>query len=216
MPATATARPSLRPRRRISAGVSAVLLLASPRRSTTFHCVPSLPARCRHLRPLYAAPDRDAGGGPDADRYQPVAALRSDDDTNPLEESVEEGADEREFELNLGRAIDTLRADYQLLLTAPPGFDIYAEHIVASDPGGVWGGRPGGVRARQLVAARGRRRPLRRGAERSHVYPRVQLGPGGHSGQLARKRDAPVAVRDAARAGGRYLRVRIQPLRQGK
>jgi len=55
-------------------------------------------------------------------------------ETSPLQAIVDE---RREFEINLGRAIDTLRADYPDLLKSAPDFDIYSEKIVAVDPGGA-------------------------------------------------------------------------------
>jgi hypothetical protein len=47
-------------------------------------------------------------------------------------------ADERrEFEINLGRAMDTLRKDYPTMLRKTPAFDIYHEDISVVDPSGV-------------------------------------------------------------------------------
>ena len=42
-----------------------------------------------------------------------------------------------EFELKLGKAIDTLRQDYPTLLTSPPDYQIYDEHLTIVDPSGV-------------------------------------------------------------------------------
>ncbi|GFH57088.1 hypothetical protein CTEN210_13564 [Chaetoceros tenuissimus] len=42
-----------------------------------------------------------------------------------------------EFELKLGKAIDTLRKDYPTLLTHPPNYSIYDEHLTIVDPSGV-------------------------------------------------------------------------------
>lgn len=47
-------------------------------------------------------------------------------------------ADERrEFEVNLGKAMDTLRKDYPNMLHKQPEFDIYHEEISVVDPSGV-------------------------------------------------------------------------------
>jgi hypothetical protein len=42
-----------------------------------------------------------------------------------------------DFELHVGRALDTLRRDYPALLTTPPDFTIYDAHIEVTDPTGV-------------------------------------------------------------------------------
>jgi len=43
----------------------------------------------------------------------------------------------REFELNLGKAVDTLRKDYPDMLVANPDFEIYHSNIEVIDPSGV-------------------------------------------------------------------------------
>lgn len=47
------------------------------------------------------------------------------------------GDQEREFQMNVGRAVDTLRKDYPNLLTSPPDFSIYHDRIEVVDPSGV-------------------------------------------------------------------------------
>jgi len=42
-----------------------------------------------------------------------------------------------DFELSVGRALDTLRSDYPYLLTAPPDFSLYDRDIEVVDPSGV-------------------------------------------------------------------------------
>jgi hypothetical protein len=42
-----------------------------------------------------------------------------------------------EFELHVGRALDTLRADYPAILTEPPDYSIYDDRIEVVDPSGV-------------------------------------------------------------------------------
>jgi len=42
-----------------------------------------------------------------------------------------------EFELHIGRALDTLRSDYPYLLTTPPDYSIFDREIQAIDPSGV-------------------------------------------------------------------------------
>ena len=44
---------------------------------------------------------------------------------------------EREFEVNLGRAVDTLKSDYPALLTANPSWHIYHTDLEVIDPTGV-------------------------------------------------------------------------------
>ena len=44
---------------------------------------------------------------------------------------------QREFETNLGRAVDSLRHDYPELLTRDPNWDVYHPNIEAIDPTGV-------------------------------------------------------------------------------
>ena len=46
-------------------------------------------------------------------------------------------AERREFELSLGRAMDTLRRDYPELLRREPNFDIFTNDIKVVDPSGV-------------------------------------------------------------------------------
>lgn len=43
----------------------------------------------------------------------------------------------REFEINLGRAMDTLRKDYPSMLYRQPDFSIYHDEIAVVDPSGV-------------------------------------------------------------------------------
>lgn len=43
----------------------------------------------------------------------------------------------REFELNLGKAMDTLKKDYPKMLTEAPDFSIFDEHLEVVDPSGV-------------------------------------------------------------------------------
>jgi hypothetical protein len=47
------------------------------------------------------------------------------------------GRDEKNFELALGKLIDTLSQDYPLLFTEPPDFSVYSPSIVLKDPSGV-------------------------------------------------------------------------------
>jgi hypothetical protein len=44
---------------------------------------------------------------------------------------------QREFETNLGRAVDSLRHDYPELLTRDPNWNVYHPNIEAIDPTGV-------------------------------------------------------------------------------
>jgi len=44
---------------------------------------------------------------------------------------------EREFEINLGRAVDTLKADYPNLLTKNPDWKVYHDELEVVDPSGV-------------------------------------------------------------------------------
>lgn len=43
----------------------------------------------------------------------------------------------REYEINLGKAMDTLRKDYPMMLKQKPDFSIYHEDIQVTDPSGV-------------------------------------------------------------------------------
>lgn len=54
---------------------------------------------------------------------------------SPLEKNICE--EQREFELKLGKALDTLRKDYPKILTEDPDYSIYHEHIEVIDPSGV-------------------------------------------------------------------------------
>ena len=44
---------------------------------------------------------------------------------------------QREFEINLGRAVDTLKNDYPKLLTRNPDYKIYHDRLEVIDPTGV-------------------------------------------------------------------------------
>ena len=58
--------------------------------------------------------------------------------TSDLPPVLQDIVDERrEFEINLGRAMDTLRKDYPHLLYRAPDFSIYHEDINVVDPSGV-------------------------------------------------------------------------------
>jgi hypothetical protein len=58
--------------------------------------------------------------------------------TRSLPPLIQNMADERrEFEVNLGKAMDTLRKDYPNMLHKQPEFDIYHEDISVVDPSGV-------------------------------------------------------------------------------
>lgn len=45
--------------------------------------------------------------------------------------------EQREFEINLGRAVDTLKQDYPKLLTNDPSWNIYHSDLEVIDPTGV-------------------------------------------------------------------------------
>lgn len=47
------------------------------------------------------------------------------------------GDQRREFEMNLGRAMDVLRQDYPRMLEASPDYSIYDDNIIVTDPSGV-------------------------------------------------------------------------------
>jgi hypothetical protein len=53
---------------------------------------------------------------------------------SPLSQIVD---NQKEFEINLGRAIDTLRSDYPTLLTNNPSWHIYHKQLEVIDPSGV-------------------------------------------------------------------------------
>jgi len=58
--------------------------------------------------------------------------------TSELPPVLKEMVDERrEYELNLGKAMDTLRKDYPELLRRKPDYSIYHENIQVTDPSGV-------------------------------------------------------------------------------
>lgn len=58
--------------------------------------------------------------------------------TSELPPVLKEIVDERrEYELNLGKAMDTLRKDYPELLRRKPDYSIYHEYIKVTDPSGV-------------------------------------------------------------------------------
>lgn len=58
--------------------------------------------------------------------------------TVPLGETLGEMVDQqREFEINLGRAVDTLKRDYPKLLTHDPEWNIYHSNLDVIDPTGV-------------------------------------------------------------------------------
>lgn len=62
----------------------------------------------------------------------------SDNVTRDLPPLLQTLADERrEYELNLGKAMDTLRKDYPHMLYQTPDFSIYNENINVLDPSGV-------------------------------------------------------------------------------
>ena len=44
---------------------------------------------------------------------------------------------EQEFEINLGKAVDTLKKDYPNLLTKNPNWEIYHDELDVIDPSGV-------------------------------------------------------------------------------
>lgn len=56
-------------------------------------------------------------------------------DLPPLIREV--GDQRREFEMNLGRAMDVLRHDYPYMLVSTPDYSIYDDDIIVTDPGGV-------------------------------------------------------------------------------
>lgn len=70
---------------------------------------------------------------------------KKDDDSSPdvaddgkLPPVLQNMVDERRaFELNLGKAMDTLRKDYPKMLTREPDFDIFSKDISVMDPSGV-------------------------------------------------------------------------------
>lgn len=58
--------------------------------------------------------------------------------TTELPSVLQQIADERkEYELNLGKAMDTLRKDYPTMITKRPDFSIYHEELSVIDPSGV-------------------------------------------------------------------------------
>ena len=66
-----------------------------------------------------------------------LGAISSSSKTNtgsPLSIIVD---NQKEFEINLGRAIDTLRSDYPTLLTKNPSWKIYHSQLEVVDPSGV-------------------------------------------------------------------------------
>ncbi|KAL7558091.1 hypothetical protein ACA910_020043 [Epithemia clementina (nom. ined.)] len=64
--------------------------------------------------------------------------LYQDEEVAPLPPVIPSIADERlEYQMNIGKAMDTLRRDYQDILTQRPDFSIYDKHIRLLDPSGV-------------------------------------------------------------------------------
>merc|ERR1711957_1117394 len=45
--------------------------------------------------------------------------------------------EQRDYEMKIGRAIDTLRADYPDMLSISPDFSLYHDKIEVADPSGV-------------------------------------------------------------------------------
>jgi len=66
--------------------------------------------------------------------YQEDVSITSSDLPPALQYMVDE---RREYELNLGKAMDTLRKDYPELLRRQPDYSIYHEDIKVSDPSGL-------------------------------------------------------------------------------
>jgi len=62
----------------------------------------------------------------------------ADADDGKLPPVLQNMVDERRvFELNLGKAMDTLRKDYPKMLTREPNFEIFSDDISVVDPSGV-------------------------------------------------------------------------------
>ena len=84
------------------------------------------PRLALHSTTLLSAPDVEESTSP------------SSTSTSELPPVLQDIVDERrEFEINLGRAMDTLRKDYPHLLYRAPDFSIYQNEINVVDPSGV-------------------------------------------------------------------------------
>merc|ERR1712232_200627 len=66
--------------------------------------------------------------------YQEHATVTSNELPPVLQDLVNE---RREYELNLGKAMDTLRKDYPEMLRRKPEYSIFHENIKITDPSGV-------------------------------------------------------------------------------
>jgi len=117
---------------RSSTTLLAVICLFLPRGARSF--APSVRSNNRVLQrtiiPARAAPSVD--GIPKAEDLDKVEL------SAPLPPILQQMADERrEFEMNLGKAMDVLKKDYPKMLHKSPDFSIYHDSITVVDPSGV-------------------------------------------------------------------------------
>lgn len=69
---------------------------------------------------------------------EPPTPAKPADETTELPPLLQKMVDERrEYELNLGKAMDTLRSNYPYMLKRKPDFSIYHDDIRVTDPSGV-------------------------------------------------------------------------------
>lgn len=89
---------------------------------------------------LHALPTADNKHGSSEFTRRHVGSTPSTTDAPSLSPSSTLGMmvdSQREFEINLGRAVDTLKRDYPKLLTQNPDFKIYSQNLEVIDPAGV-------------------------------------------------------------------------------
>jgi len=100
------------------------------------HDAPRIRARTVRLCATPAAPDDPSA---QSGQLRPSTRTRTNDvaagATSTTISTI--AASEKEFEINLGRAVDTLKADYPDLLTANPSWNIYHSDLEVIDPTGV-------------------------------------------------------------------------------
>lgn len=69
---------------------------------------------------------------------EPLSPVTLGGDSSQLPPVLQQLVDERrEFQLNLGKAMDTLKKDYPYMLKKKPDFSIYHDQIKVTDPSGV-------------------------------------------------------------------------------
>jgi hypothetical protein len=105
-------------------------------------CLTALPVASLTMRKSNVSTPNVSGSSRDLSEFMPSS--RRTQSTLPSSAKAPNGSvlkmicDERqEFEVNLGKAVDTLKHDYPDILTEPPDFSVYHPELEVVDPSGV-------------------------------------------------------------------------------